>query len=239
VKASAEGANVEHRDFNLKIKSIDDQGTFTGSASVFGNVDLGNDVVDAAAFSRTLSPGKTFPVLWQHDVSNPIGSCKVIETRDALQVNGTLCLSDPTAQKAFTFLKAGVIKGLSIGYDVIESNYVGDIRHLSQLKLWEVSIVTFPMNELAMVTGVKSLSDQDVAKHLTAIREHSKSIDHHQRAIRSHLKSLMDDDGNDDANLLDDPSVFESEGDDDDGIDSSFLKELQILVAEAQELEVK
>jgi uncharacterized protein len=30
-------------------------------------------------------------------------------------------LSDPTAQKAHTFMKAGEVKGLSVGYDTIQS----------------------------------------------------------------------------------------------------------------------
>ena len=58
------------------------------------------------------------------------------DSRDGLQVNGTLCLADPTAQKAYTFMKTGVIKGLSIGYDTIQSSYNGDVRHLTELKLW-------------------------------------------------------------------------------------------------------
>jgi HK97 family phage prohead protease len=228
---------VERRDFNLKIKSVDDQGTFVGLGAVYNNVDLGGDLIEPGAFNRTLSAGKKFPVLWQHDPSNPIGSCSVTDTPSGLQVNGTLELSDPTAKKAHTFLKSGVIRGLSIGYDTIQSSYSGDVRHLTELKLWEISCVTFPMNESAQVTGVKSLSDQDTAKHLTAIREHSKSIDHHQRAIRMHLKSMMDDDDTTD-DVLDDPSIFEDNGDD-DGIDDEFLKELQLIVAQAQELETK
>ena len=86
-------------------------------------------------------------MLWQHDASSPIGHCKITETPQGLQVNGTLMLSDPTAQKAHTFMKAGVVKGLSIGYDTIQSTYDGDIRHLTELRLWEISCVTFPMNE--------------------------------------------------------------------------------------------
>jgi hypothetical protein len=72
---------------------------------------------------------------------------------------------------------------------------MGDVRHLTELKLWEISCVTFLMNESTLVTGVKAVSDGDRAKHLTAIREHSKNIDHHQLAIRMHLKAMLDDDG--------------------------------------------
>src|ERR1700733_2706462 len=183
---------MERRDFNLKIKSLDDAGTFVGLGAVYGNVDLGNDVIDPGAFTRTLSAGKSFPVLWQHDASSPIGHCKITDTREGLQVTGTLMLTDPTAQKSYTFMKAGVVKGLSIGYDTIQSTYDGDIRHLTELRLWEISCVTFPMNESAQGSGVKALSDDERANHLKAINEHRKAIARHVVGIQAHLKSMLD-----------------------------------------------
>jgi len=120
-----------HRDFQLKIKSIDAAGTFVGLGAVYNTVDLGNDLIEPGAFTRTLSAGKKFPVLWQHQADNPIGTCTITDARDGIQVAGTLELSDPTARKAYTFMKAGVIRGLSIGYDTVQSTYVGDVRHLT------------------------------------------------------------------------------------------------------------
>jgi len=219
---------VQHKDFQLRIKSIDDAGSFTGMASVYGNVDLGNDVVDAGAFSRTLSPGKTFPVLWQHKTDEPIGSCKVIDSRDGLQVSGTLLMSDPTAQKAYRFMREGIIKGMSIGYDTVQSSYDGDVRHLTELKLWEISIVTFPMNEMAVVSGIKSLSDADRAKHLKAINEHRKAIDRHQQGILMHLNAMLDN--LDDTDRADNSALFEG----DEG--KALLVELQQLAEQASAL---
>lgn len=228
---------MERRDFNLKIKSIDDQGTFTGMASVYGNVDLGGDVVDAGAFSRTLSPGKTFPVLWQHKTDEPIGSCKVIDSRDGLQVSGTLLMSDPTAQKAYKFMREGIIKGMSIGYDTVQSSYDGDVRHLTELKLWEISIVTFPMNESAVVTGVKSITDADRAKHMKAISDHRKAIDRHQQGIQIHLKAMFDGlDDEDDSTLTDDPALFEGDEPDHEMNNKAVVMELQKLVEQAAAL---
>jgi HK97 family phage prohead protease len=224
---------VERRDFNLKIKSLDDAGTFVGMGAVYNNVDLGNDLIEPGAFARTLNAGKRWPVLWQHQVDNPIGYCQITDTREGLQVNGTLELSDPTARKAFTFMKAGVIKGLSIGYDCIQATYDGDVRHLTELKLWEISCVTFPMNESAVVTGVKSITDADRAKHMKAIDSHRKTIDRSQRAIRMHLKAMFDGlDDEDDTNLPDDPALFESEGDD----GKALLVELRKLAEQAESL---
>jgi len=227
---------VERRDFNLKIKSIDDAGTFVGMGAVYNNVDLGNDLIEPGAFARTLSPGKKWPVLWQHQVDNPIGTCTIADLREGIQVTGTLELSDPTARKAFTFMKAGVIKGLSIGYDCIQATYDGDVRHLTELKLWEISCVTFPMNELATVSSVKNITDADRSRHLKAIDGHRKAIDHHQQGIQMHLNAMLDN--LDDTNPADDPALLE--GDEGDGPDEdmgkAFLVELQKLAEQAAAL---
>jgi uncharacterized protein len=225
---------VERRDFNLKIKSIDDAGKFVGMGAVYNNVDLGGDLIEPGAFTRTLSAGKKWPVLWQHQVDNPIGHCTITDSREGLQVVGTLELSDPTAQKAYTFMKAGIIKGLSIGYDTIQATYDGDVRHLTELKLWEISCVTFPMNESAVVTGVKSITDADRAKHMKSIGEHCKAIGRHQRGIREHLKAMFDG-VDDDSDLADDPALLESnEGDGED--EMNLLGELQALTKQAASL---
>jgi HK97 family phage prohead protease len=228
---------VDKKDFSFKLKSLTDAGTFTGMGAVYNNVDLGGDRILPGAFTRTLSAGKKFPVLWQHDPSNPIGTCEITDTRDGLQVMGTLELSDPTAKKAYTFMKSGVIKGLSIGYDTIQANYDGDVRNLTELKLWEISCVTFPMNESAQVTGVKGLSDDERAKHLKAIDTHRKAIDRHQRGIREHLKSMFDGLDDEDGDAFDDPALLESnEGDGEDEMDKAFAVELRKLAAQASSL---
>jgi HK97 family phage prohead protease len=225
------GANVDQKDFKFKIKSLKDDGSFEGLGAVYNNVDQGNDRILPGAFTRTLSAGKKFPVLWQHKSDCPIGSCTITDSPAGLQVMGTLELSDPTAQKAYTFMKSGVIRGLSIGYETLQSSYDGDVRNLTELKLYEISAVTFPMNEAAQISAVKSLSDDDRAKHFKAISEHIKAIGRHQRGVRDHLKAMsdaFDDDPEDEALLLD-------EGDDEE-MAKSFLAEMQKLVVQAKEL---
>jgi hypothetical protein len=50
----------------------------------------------------------------------------------------------------------------------VKSKVVDGVRRLSELKLWEVSLVTFGMNPLAQVTGVKNL--EDVGGEIRAFR---------------------------------------------------------------------
>ncbi len=148
------------KTFKLEIKEFGNDGVFTGMASVYGNRDLGGDVVEAGAFSKTLSEKNgEVPILWQHDMREPIGIGKLSDSADGLQIKGELALESPTAVKAYGLLKRGVLKGLSIGYDTIRDEVKDKVRYLKELKLWEVSIVTFPMNELATVQSVKQIED--------------------------------------------------------------------------------
>jgi HK97 family phage prohead protease len=233
---------LERKRFTLKIRSVDDAGSFTGLGAVYGNTDLGGDQIMPGAFTRTLAAGKQFPLLWQHDPSNPIGTAKVTDTREGLQVDGKLLLQDPTAQKAYLFLKSGVIRGLSIGFETLQSAMDGDVRQLKELRLWEFSVVTFPMNESAQISSVKSLSVSD-----DEVQMHLKAISRHQKAIRIHLKAILGDDeeldDDDDGGPADDPAFLEGNDSEpggaspaDDEMAKAFLAELQQLAAQARDL---
>jgi hypothetical protein len=235
---------MQHRDFNLKIKSVGDAGTFTGLGAAYNNTDLGGDVILPGAFARTLSPGKSFPLLWQHDPTNPIGSVKITDSREGLKVDGTLLLTDPVAMKAYNLMKAGIVKGLSIGYDVVKESFDGDTRQLVELRLWELSIVTFPMNELATVSGVKAMSQDEITRHVKNLVVHYKAAGQHLQSMRMSLKALLgdDDDLDDQEDDLpaDDPALLEANDDDsdpaDEGMSKAFLVELQKLAEQAREL---
>jgi uncharacterized protein len=148
---------MEQLNVRFAVKNITEQGQFNGLASVFNNIDLGNDVVMPGAFTKTINArGGEVPVLWAHDMRAPIGLGKVQETSSGLSIQGQLVLSVAKAREAFDLMKARVLKGLSIGYDVIRSDMKDGSRRLLELKLFEVSLVTFPMNELATVSSVKT-----------------------------------------------------------------------------------
>ena len=225
---------MERRDYSFKIKGLTDEGTFQGLAAAYGNIDLGGDVIAAGAFAKSIASGKPFPLLWQHQPDNPIGTVKVSNSRDGLFVDGTLMLTDLTAQKAHTFMKSGVVKGLSIGYDVLQEHYDdAGIRHLTELKLWEVSAVTFPMNTSAQVFSVKG---RDATASLTAAARFIKSVlavdDDEARSrikeIAAHCKTLLGAEADD---LIDDDE--EDEGDPET---LKALSELRQLVAQVSEL---
>lgn len=144
---------------DLELKALDAQGRFAGYASVFHVVDSQRDVILPGAFSRTVKGrAAEIKLLWQHQQEEPIGVFdRMFEDKRGLYVEGRLLLNVRRAKEAHTLLKAGALSGLSIGYSPVRYKVgTGDgIRRLSEVELWEVSLVTFPANAAANVTVVK------------------------------------------------------------------------------------
>lgn len=149
---------MEQRGFKFDVKSIDEQGIFEGYAAVFGNEDLGGDIIEPGAFKKTLQENPRMPILWQHNPREPIGvTLEAYEDMHGLRVRGQLNLETSRGREAYALLKQGALKGLSIGYDAIKEVWEGARRRLKEIRLWEWSLVTFPMNPLAQVTAVKAV----------------------------------------------------------------------------------
>ncbi len=147
---------MEVKDFTFEMKA-DDARTIEGMGSVFGNVDNGNDVVMPGAFTKSIK-ARSPAMLWQHKSDHVIGVWdEVRETSEGLYVKGRI-LETTLGNDAYTLAKAGAIKGMSIGYATKDSalDKKTGVRQLKDLDLWEVSLVTFPMNERAGITGVKA-----------------------------------------------------------------------------------
>jgi HK97 family phage prohead protease len=157
----------------LEIKEVSEDGTFTGIASAYGVEDLQGDVIDKGAFKKTIAENPNIPILWQHNPEEVIGEGTVKEWQGKIMLDGRLDLEDPTAQKAYQKLKKKLIKGLSIGFKTIKSSWEDVegrmVRHISELKLWEVSVVTFAALPDAMVTRVKSADE--IEKRIKALEE--------------------------------------------------------------------
>jgi uncharacterized protein len=154
------------RSFALEIRAAED-GTIEGYGSVFGVRDNYDDVIAKGAFIASLADHKsagTMPaMLWQHDADKPIGIwTEMVEDAKGLRIKGQLALETVKGKEAHALLKMGALNGLSIGFMSVPgtSKYNDDgVRVLTQIDLWEVSLVTFPANEKARVTNVKSSSD--------------------------------------------------------------------------------
>ncbi|MEN8237495.1 MAG: HK97 family phage prohead protease [Pseudomonadota bacterium] len=144
------------------LKSINDKGLFCGYASVFNTIDAYGDCIVQGAFKESLqkwqNQNRVPKMLWQHNTQDPIGIWELIEEdKKGLYVEGQLLLDVQKAREAYSLIQHGAIDGLSIGYQVVESEQdpASRIRYISTLELFEVSVVTFAANLQARVTQVK------------------------------------------------------------------------------------
>lgn len=164
-RRAAQPGTRQTRSYTLSVKAAED-GTIEGYASVFGIKDNWDDIIVPGAFLATLNAHKaagTMPaLLWQHEDDKPIGIWQeMVEDTRGLRVKGQLALETSRGKEAHALLKMGAINGLSIGFISKAWSYdvETDVRTLTEVDLWEVSLVTFPANEKARVTNVKSSPD--------------------------------------------------------------------------------
>jgi uncharacterized protein len=148
-------------------------GELAGYGAVFNLMDRGGDIIHAGAFKKTLgetkASGAVLPMLWQHDRTNPIGIWdEVSEDEKGLKVSGSLIMDVPQAVIARSLIQKKAVRGLSIGYMTREADTdrKTGIRHIKRADLFEISLVTMPMNPAAGVTSVKgdflNLSDREM-----------------------------------------------------------------------------
>lgn len=148
---------IKRLDFECDVKLSDggtdgNVGSVEGYASVFGLLDRGGDIVMPGAFKASLADWRKRkaapPMLWQHNPESPIGTWPdLVEDEKGLKVRGDLILDVPLAGTVRALVKGGAVKGLSIGY--LTKDYEMDrqtgARRLKKVDLWEISLVTFPM----------------------------------------------------------------------------------------------
>lgn len=204
LSACAHCRTSEVKTIAFACDAVSATGAFEGYASVFEVEDGGHDVVAPGAFARSLAEKSAAEIrmLWHHDPTQPIGRwTELIEDSYGLFVRGQLVLEVAQAREAYALLRAGALDGLSIGFRTVSSrtDERTGVRRLLDVDLWEISLVTFPMNEDARIR----------AKDITTIRAYERFLRDaggfsraQARALAAHgFKALTDqrDAGSDEA----------------------------------------
>lgn len=127
-----------------------------GYACLFNVADLGRDLVQPGAFAASLARQGAAGVrlLYQHDPAEPIGVwSEAFEDARGLYVRGRLSPDVARARECAALIREGALDGLSIGFKAVEARTDPRtrVRRLSRIDLWEVSIVTFPMQPGARI----------------------------------------------------------------------------------------
>jgi HK97 family phage prohead protease len=157
--------NLKFKDFKIDSFKEETGGlTIEGYGAVFGNVDSYGDVIEPGAFAKTLTERKDrIAFCYQHDIWNPIGKILAI-SEDSKGLPLSVRLSD--AEKDIqTKVREGILKEMSIGYrninareEIVEGRTV---NHLTEIMLYEISLVTIAANPMALITGMKSEGQSD------------------------------------------------------------------------------
>lgn len=186
---------MDQLDFDCEFKFVagDQVGTVEGYASMFGVVDRIGDVVLPGAFKRSLADwtrrGATPPMLWQHNPNEPIGIWTELSENDrGLKVKGELILDLPQGVAARVLMQKGALRHLSIGFRTVKDmiDRGTGARHLKEIDLWEISLVTIPAlrEAIAKVKGINpraleselrrdlGLSSADAVKAVALIKKH-------------------------------------------------------------------
>lgn len=163
----------------FKLKGVNEDGTFQGYGSVFGVKDSYDEIVVPGAFKSSLAAhaaeGTKPKMLWQHDWDQPVGVYTTMkEDEHGLLVEGQLLIDGvQKAKEAHVLLKAKALDGLSIGYIPRawrKNDQDKDILELTEIDLWEVSIVTFPANPAARISEVRA------AESITSLRQFERFL---------------------------------------------------------------
>lgn len=150
--------------FEIKADSNDEL-VIKGHGAVKGNIDSYKDVISDGAFKKTIKEqGERIAFCYQHDIYNPIGKIQVIE-EDSKGLYLEVKISD-AENDIKTKIKEGILKEMSIGYatmDAKRGEQEGqDVNFLTEIKLYEVSLVTIAANPLAMIESMKSEGQENV-----------------------------------------------------------------------------
>lgn len=160
---------METKKLPFEVKAESD-GTITGYGSVFGVKDHGNDIVVKGAFQASLDSGRSPKMLFQHDPNKVIGVWdEAVEDAKGLRLSGRLALKTRLGAEIHELMTMGAFDGLSIGYKVTEDVRENGARLIKSAELWEVSAVTFPMNEDSRIDAVKAaeMTPREIERLLT------------------------------------------------------------------------
>lgn len=150
-------------DVPMELKAARKSGSFQGYGAVFGNKDLGNDIILPGAFEevRKTKDGQVRIALY-HDLWQLVGKAKFSQDDKGLYLDGQMNMNVSYAKDAYELMKDGTLDGMSVGFNILPggSEFIkgedGDgVQLISKAELWEVSIVPFGMNPEAKIDRVK------------------------------------------------------------------------------------
>ena len=144
---------ILHKSIEIELKALNDEGTFEGWAARYGNTDTQGDVIDSSAFND--ADGAEVPLLMGHK-GDTVGVGIVENRPEGLWLKGRLLLATVAGREAYERAKAGIAKGLSVGFRLLEHARDGAVRRITRAHLVEVSLTPWPANPEALMASLKA-----------------------------------------------------------------------------------
>lgn len=197
---------LEHRTtFDIELRADKDDessGGFSGYAATFNRVDSYGTAFAPGSFEKTLKErGGRIPVLYNHNVNANVGVPETLAVDKAgLMVEARLFDDGAEGSVLLKRLRQGGIFGMSFGFkrinerkateadkldmkQILDADSLWDgVRVITEVQLFEVSVVSFPANEAAGITGVRNEAFADsLSEILAAVRDGTLTDD--QRSL--------------------------------------------------------
>lgn len=148
-----------------------------------------SETVVKGAFSKTLREKDDVRLLVNHE-GVPLARTKsktlTLKADPHLRSTATLDPANPTVQEIRSAMERGDLDQMSMGFRVTRQEWNGDYteRHIKELQLFDVSVVTYPANP-ATTASVRSLDEA-----LRALTADEADMDEVRRAIAT-LEALL------------------------------------------------
>lgn len=160
----------------MELKASAKDGTFTGYAAIFNNLDLGDDIIVPGAFksAKTTADGK-LRIAIGHRLDQLAGKSAFHQDDRGLRVEGSLTLGVSYVRDSYELMKDGVLDGLSVGFNILRDGATYEerdgryVRIIHAAELWEYSIVPFGMNPEALIDSVKAANVRDFEAQLRGL----------------------------------------------------------------------
>ena len=164
---------MQYKTSKLKVNDFnDDERIVEGYASFFGNEDSDADVMKKGSFKRTIKAqgpeGRDMiKLLAQHDMNQPIGKILKLEETDQGVYMKAKFGTHTLGEDYYRMTKEGIMNEFSVGFQAkqYEENEKGGYD-FTEVKLFEVSMVTVAANDRAVVTSVKSSDPLKLVKQV-------------------------------------------------------------------------
>lgn len=190
---------MEHLTKSFEMKA-NENGVIEGYFSTYDKTpDSYGDIIEPGAFTETFKrrkeSGHPFPLCFNHDFSAIIGAVDSVEDTEKGPFISAHFLDTQLAQDVRKMLLSGAIYQFSFAYDVLERRMptkeekdAGVENVLTELEVFEISVVTVPANQNAVATEVKSAEPETKQG-----RRNRKSDEDTIKEIINLAQSLLDE----------------------------------------------